>query len=169
MAKRHASLVPLSHDHHHGLALALRLRQGTNALLNDGWTHDRREQAKRVLDFYHTELRPHFAAEEEVVFPMMKEHMPGSQGKIETLVDQHRQIEDIIARIRIAQDDALNETLVSLGVLLEQHIRIEERELFPLYESGISEELADETGQRVSLVLDRYRLTDIQHKGQSLP
>ncbi len=156
MAKRHPSLVPLSHDHHHTLALALRLRQGTDALLNDGWTHDRNEQANRVRDFHAKELRAHFAAEEEVVFPAMKEHVANSLAMVDTLVTQHREIEKLIERLVDAEEPVLGETLIALGTILEQHIRIEERELFPLFQSAFSPELAEEIGRRITLVQERF-------------
>ncbi|HXG00099.1 MAG TPA: hemerythrin domain-containing protein, partial [Bacteroidota bacterium] len=127
MAKRHQSLVLLSQDHHHGLALALRLRQGDQALLNDGWTHDRSEQARRVQEFYERDLRSHFAAEEEAVFPVMKAHSPRSASTVNTLIEQHRQLEQLVARIATAQDRELEQALVAFGELLERHIRIEER------------------------------------------
>ena len=51
MTGRPPGLIALSHEHHHGLVLALRLRQGSQALLTEGWTHDKRAQARRVLGF----------------------------------------------------------------------------------------------------------------------
>src|SRR5512134_1206705 len=131
MAKRHPSLVALSHDHHHGLALALRLRQGDAALLTDGWIHDRPEQAKRVGAFYRQELRSHFLAEEKTLFPVMRHYVPGSTELIDRLVLQHRQIEEIIESVGSPAVRDLAALLVRLGEILELHIRAEERELFP--------------------------------------
>lgn len=137
MAKRHPSLVTLSHDHHHGLALALRLRQGDSALLTDGWVHDRHEQARRVADFYQTELRRHFLAEEQVLFPAMRRYVPAASELIDRLVLQHRQLEEIIDGVTGPSVRDLSSLLVRLGEVLEQHIRSEERELFPMYEDNI--------------------------------
>lgn len=137
MAKRHSSLVLLSQDHHHGLALALRLRQGTDALLTDGWTHDRAEQAKRVQRFFDDELRAHFRAEEEVVFPVMRKHVPQTTPMIDELSDQHREIETLVSSLRSAEGSDLDGRLVSLGRLLERHIRIEERQLFETMQESL--------------------------------
>ncbi len=155
MAKRHPSLVPLSHDHHHGLALGLRLVQGDNALLNDGWTHDRKAQAAIVLDFYRKELRHHFAAEEDALFPAMNKSIPESKELIGLLIEQHRAMEDIIARIPQAEGEELAGMLVRLGEVLEQHIRAEERELFVLYQRHYSEEEANALGAAISRAHDR--------------
>jgi len=144
MAKRHPSLVSLSHDHHHGLALALRLRQGDAALLNDGWTHDRREQAKRVLTFYQEELSVHFRLEEEILFPAMMKHVAQASPLINSLIDQHRQMEKMIVRLRDSEQESLDEVLTELGEMLERHVRAEERDLFPMYEREIPQQAASE-------------------------
>ncbi len=149
MAKRHHSLVLLSQDHHHGLALALRLRQGNEALLHDGWTHDRVEQARRVQEFYERELRSHFTAEEEAVFPILKEHSPRSGPLITTLIQQHRELERLVGAIARAKPNDLDGLLVALGELLEQHIRLEERELFELYQSDLAPHVMEEVGKAV--------------------
>lgn len=142
MAKRHSSLRDLSRDHHHGLALALRLRQGDNALLNDGWTHDRREQAKRVQAFFESELSRHFAAEEKVLFPLMEQHVPESSQQVNDLRRQHVEIADLVKKIGSADGLPLERYLVQLGETLERHIRIEERELFRVYESKMPPDVA---------------------------
>lgn len=154
MAKRHPSLVSLSHDHHHGLALALRLRQGDKALLNDGWTHDRREQATHLQKFYQEELRPHFASEEQVLFPAMKEHIPQSVALIDSLVRQHREMEDLIRTISSAGTVDPGGLLVSFGEILEQHIRLEERELFPMYEAVMPGGIA----RNIQVEIDRMQI-----------
>lgn len=163
MAKRHPSLVPLSHDHHHGLALGLRLIQGDNALLIDGWTHDRTTQARIVQQFYEDELRHHFAAEEEALFPAMKKDIPASENLITRLIEQHRVMEDVIGRIQTAEGTVLADLLVRLGEALEQHIRAEERELFALYQSHYSEAEANALGAAISRAHDashaRHRAT----------
>ena len=145
MAKRHPSLISLSHDHHHGLALALRLRQGNNALLNDGWTHDRGEQARRVLKFYQEELSVHFRLEEEVLFPAMMEHVAHASSLIAALIAQHRTMEKLIDRLRGSELLSPDQTLMELGEILKQHIRAEERDLFPAFERDMPREVAGET------------------------
>lgn len=159
MAKRDPALVPLSHDHHHGLALALRLRQGDNALLNDGWTHDRREQAKRVKEFHDEELRAHFKAEEDALFPVMREHVPESGHIINGLLDQHREIERMVEELDGADEQGVSERLEALGVLLDRHIRIEERDLFPLFEQSVSGETMRRVGEEIERIHQQHRRT----------
>ncbi len=157
MAKRHRSLISLSHDHHHGLALAVRLKQGNQALLNDGWTHDRKEQAVVVQRFFDAELRGHFAAEEEVLFPVIRHHTSEADTIVEELKRQHRSLEAAVGRMAGAGEAMLEKELTGFGELLERHIRIEERELFPLFERSVPSGVAAEAGEAITRVHDRYK------------
>ena len=135
MAKRHPSLTPLSRDHHHGLSLALKLRQGPKALLTDGWTHDPVRQAKRVLRFAEEELAPHFVAEEEALFPFIRERLPQLAPVIERLIGEHRVLDALTAQLKDAGGLSAPASLLErIGEQLDRHIRSEERELFPACE-----------------------------------
>ena len=151
MARRHPALVPLSHDHHHTLALALRLVQGEAALLNDGWTHDRHEQVRRVRELYSDNLRQHFGAEEEVLFPAMRAGIAGVDSMIDRLLREHREIEALIDSLSPDGPADPGPHLEVLGRLLERHIRVEERELFPLFSSGLPATVQDEVAKRLSV------------------
>jgi len=152
VAKRVPALIVLSHDHHHGLALALRLRQGDKALLNDGWTHNRKEQAKRVTEFHKEELRAHFRAEEDALFPVMREHVPESGHIIDGLLGQHREIERMVEELEGADEPRLSGILEAFGVLLDRHIRIEEREFFPLFEQSLPAETMRRVGEEIERI-----------------
>jgi iron-sulfur cluster repair protein YtfE (RIC family) len=155
VAKRHAALTGLSHDHHHTLALALRLRQGEGALLTDGWTHDPLQQIQRVQYFFESDLRPHFAAEEEILFPLAERSMPSLAHLIRALARQHREVENIIGLLKSAGGGDMRGLLARLGSLLEGHVRREERELFPVCESGLTEEALLRLGQEIQMIRER--------------
>ena len=165
MAKRHQSLISLSHDHHHGLALALRLRQGDKALLTDGWTHDREKQAERVLRYYEDELSVHFRLEEEILFPAMVKHAPPSSSLIDALIAQHRQMESVIGRLPTARDVSLHQMLLELGTLLELHIRDEERRLFPEFERLVPQPVALEIDESLRLLQQSLVSSQQQRRG----
>jgi hemerythrin-like domain-containing protein len=148
MAKRHPSLVPLSRDHHDGLMLALRLRQGKKALLKD-WSHDPAWQANYVVQFFRRHLVVHFEAEEKCLFPTMKKYSGESLTILETLLKQH---EDMKARVeRFKKPDTINleDELKNFGDLLDRHIRIEEDDLFPLFEKSVPKEIAEDVGREI--------------------
>jgi hemerythrin-like domain-containing protein len=150
MARRHPALIPLSHDHHHTLALALRLVQGKAALLNDGWTHDRHEQARRVKELYSGNLRRHFAAEEEILFPAMRAGIAGAGALIDRLQQDHREVEALINALLPDGPADPGTHLEALGRLLERHIRSEERELFDLFSTELPATVQDEVAKRLS-------------------
>ena len=77
--KRHASLVPLSHDHHHALVEARRLGKAA-----DGTDAARRKAAADFVRFFSTETVRHFREEEEQLFPALV----GQEGADERLLVQ---------------------------------------------------------------------------------
>ena len=64
--KRHPALIPLSHDHHHGLVQARRLRRAAERP-----AAEQRDAAALFLQFFASDTRPHFRDEEEQLFPLL--------------------------------------------------------------------------------------------------
>lgn len=139
MAKRHPALVPVSRDHHEGLLLALRLQQGEKALLKL-WSHDTSWQASVVVDFFRDHLIRHFAVEEEKVFPLALAEVPGSAPTVEKLKHQHAWVRETVAAMKGRESSVTRDELVTFGQKLEEHIRIEDRELFPMMEEHLGSE-----------------------------
>jgi quercetin dioxygenase-like cupin family protein len=125
--KRHAGLVPLSHDHHHGLVQARRLRRGA-----DG---DRRDAAVAFLAFFAEETAAHFRDEEELVFPLVADEEEARELLAQALIE-HQLIRWDVGRLaeRVAAGDVDADLMRATGEALEAHIRLEERQLFPLIE-----------------------------------
>ncbi len=157
MAKRHAAFIGLSHDHHHTLALALRLRQGEGALLSDGWTHDPLLQIQRVQSLLEVDLRPHFAAEEEILFPLVERSLPSLTYLVRALCQQHREVESLVVLLKSAGGADARGLLARVGSLLEDHVRREERELFPVCESGLTEEVLLNLGTEIQMMRERRK------------
>ncbi len=146
---RHPSLISLSHDHHHGLAVGLRLSQGDAALLADGWTHDPAGQADLVMRFYREELVPHFRAEEEVLFPAARAALPQLGDLIDRLLREHRTLSSQIGSLPTLSGAELRAVLVEIGKLLQEHIRSEERVLFPACEAGVPPDVLEALAGRL--------------------
>ena len=89
---RHPSLLLLSHDHHHGLALALRCRKQGLGQIKPMGAEGLRERAKEFLEFYRANLVAHFNAEEQVLFPLMRQQVAGCDVMIDRLVQDHDQL-----------------------------------------------------------------------------
>jgi iron-sulfur cluster repair protein YtfE (RIC family) len=148
---RHPSLVPLSQDHHHGLALALRCRKQALGQLKPMGAVGLRERAKEFLEFYRNNLVAHFRAEEEVLFPLLRTSLPGSDAMMDDLIHEHEQLRQ--AASQLESGSGLAKLIFDLGDLLERHIRKEERELFPLFEAHIDSIKAETIGVELKKIL----------------
>lgn len=155
---RHASLIPLSHDHHHALALALRCRKQALGQIKPMGVAGLKERAAEVRAFFQTRLVDHFRAEEEALFPTIRSLVAASAPLIDQLSQEHEQIGARVAQLE--SETHLGKLLFDLGDLLERHIRSEERELFPLFERHIGANDADLTGAEIKKILHRDRSGD---------
>jgi len=151
MSARHPSLIPLSHDHHHGLALALRCRKQALGQLKPIGAAGVAQRAKEFLAFYTSNLIPHFRAEEEVLFPAMLAAGAASQSMIDELIEDHERIRQAVPQLEARA--GLAKTIFDLGDLLERHIRREERVLFPLFEQHMEGARAEVIGDAIRKIL----------------
>lgn len=129
---RHPTLIQLSHDHHHGLALALRCRKQALGRLKPMGSQGLKERAEEFTAFFGKNLERHFDAEETVLFPFMRASIAEAAPLIDELLREHEQLRAFSSKL--AAENGLSKTLFDAGDLLERHIRREERELFPLFE-----------------------------------
>lgn len=129
---RHPSLVPLSHDHHHGLVVARRLRRAVSE-------DERRRAAEAFVRFIDGDGGDHFREEEDLLFPLVAASLDESAELVERATLDHLQLRTAAVRLRRTQGPPAADVLRALGDRLEAHIRLEERELFPLAERVVPE------------------------------
>jgi hypothetical protein len=129
--RRHPALIAFSHHHHRALVVARRTRSAADdeRSLSAG--------ARAFLAFFDGWGVAHFREEEERLFPLFFEH-PGAEPPAElvrALLD-HVRLHALAARLRsqLTEGEVEAETLRRAGALLARHVRLEERELFPLIE-----------------------------------
>jgi len=138
---RHEALVPLTHDHHHTLARARRLKEATAA--QD--TAAVRRAADDFINFYLGKIRHHFHEEEELFFaPVVDQDR--THDHITRAVSDHLRLHAYVIALRrqLSQGHVERQLLDAIGELLQAHVRFEEQELFPLIEELIPErELMD--------------------------
>lgn len=154
---RHPSLIPLSQDHHHGLALALRCRKQALGQLKPMGSKGLKERAQELREFFTDHLVVHFRAEEEALFPKLRELVPASAAMVDQLVREHRQIRDTVAQL--GTNAGLGKLVFDFGDLLERHIRMEERELFPLFEQHVCATGAETVGDEIKKILEAGPIT----------
>lgn len=125
--KRDPALVSLSHEHHHALFVAQQLRRADAAGA---------EAARaQFLDFWNTEGREHFRIEEEVLLPRYAAYGDAHHPLVLQALGEHIEIRAAAAQL---SDDVAE--LQELGRRLADHVRLEERQLFPLVESTLPPE-----------------------------
>ena len=152
MATRHESLIPLSHDHHHGLALALRCRKQALGQIRPMGAEGLRERAAEFVAFYRNNLAAHFRAEEKALFPLIRSTVTGSDTMLDDLLHDHEQLRNAIPQLEAGS--GLAKLIFDLGDLLERHIRKEERELFPLFEQYVSPDQASAIGPKIKGLIE---------------
>jgi hemerythrin-like domain-containing protein len=134
--KRHPALYTLSHDHHQGLILAQQLKKG--APQYKGMPSTLEEKKEYTIQFYNSDLKEHFAEEEEILLPAVKSKNAVVDKLIAEVISEHRKMEKLFRDLE--KTDQLENLLDELGWLLEKHIRKEERELFTEIEIVLSED-----------------------------
>ena len=136
--KRHPALIPLSRDHHTGLVQAVRLRRAAA----DGDASARLAAARDFGEFFSSEERVHLRDEEEELFPLLLRHVPSQPALLREAHAQHVQLQGFARKLAIAGAAGIvdRETLAAAGELLDAHIRLEERQLFPLIEELVPDD-----------------------------
>ena len=134
--KRHKILQPLSREHHEALILARLLQKDAPVYKNLPQTPE--EKAVYALNFFKTDLTEHFI-KEEVLLQQVKKYNKDIAVLAEEIMKEHQ---DLLAIVNLLPGShALPETLDKLGRMLEDHIRKEERVLFPLIQEHCPEEV----------------------------
>jgi iron-sulfur cluster repair protein YtfE (RIC family) len=145
--KRDPSLIPLSHQHHNGLALCVLTRR---ELAADHSPANLARLAKRIADRFELELVNHFAIEEEVLFPAC-----GPMPLVTELIAEHRRLEDMVAHLRVAPSPS---GLEEFCALLTSHIRREENDLFEQIQRELPREALDRAGTEIDRLAVRICL-----------
>jgi hemerythrin-like domain-containing protein len=143
---RDKSLIPLSRQHQHALALCVRIERA----LRPGRV-DLNAWQEKVEQHFAQEIHFHFALEESVLFPRAK-LFPELASLVGELSDEHRRLRECFAR---AHERAMDGgELGTFAQLLSGHIRKEERQLFESLQNLISEEEMQSLGVALELALE---------------
>lgn len=142
--KRDAALIPLSHDHHHGLVQARRLRRAAG-----GDTPARREAAAAFLAFFADETRSHFRQEEERFFPLLVDSDAPAGELLTRALLEHQRLHALAAGLEsdLHTGEVPPAAMKLLADALDDHIRFEERTLFPFIERVVPEDALRRLGE----------------------
>ena len=134
--KRHPALIPLSQDHHQGLLLAQLIKK--DAPDYNGLPKDLIGKMNYAKEVYTNDLVQHFKDEEELVFPFLKGKNKEVDKLISEILNEHILLKQKILSLD-KNSDLINQ-LDEIGILLDEHIRKEERILFEKAQVLLNEE-----------------------------
>ncbi len=140
--KRHDALVQFSHEHHHGLRWARQFYD----LPGDASRETRSALLAEFFPTWYREINPHFRREEDVLLPVFATEADPDAECIREMLQQHVHIRKAVLQLEIAPS---LEIMHNLGNLLQEHIRLEERAVFPLVEESLSPESLDIIQSRI--------------------
>ncbi len=151
MSRRHDSLIPLSHQHQHALALAVIIKRRGGITNDEGlW---RREMSEKILKLYAAELAGHFDVEEAILFTEMERYL----GRLELVTElrvEHQSLRSMVQQVKACQGETL-QFLDEFSSAIESHIRKEERRLFREFEKRMPAAEAKRVGSEIDARLVR--------------
>jgi iron-sulfur cluster repair protein YtfE (RIC family) len=147
--KRHQAIISFSKDHHFGLLLAWKIRQG----LKNNISPER--ISNYVIYFFDQDLKKHFREEEELLFIKL----PVDNNFRQKAEADHKSI--LLLLSHIEKDKSSAKFLNQIANDLEEHIRFEERELFGYLQKSIPgkelEAIANRLPNSAQSIDDRWK------------
>lgn len=137
--KRNKNLVELSREHHHGLLLGWKIKEGLKRDVAIETIAD------YIAFFADRALFPHFEEEETQLLTFLQQ----DDELRKRTIAEHMEIRDLVQQISnpaFSDKDAL----IKLAQKMEAHIRFEERELFPYIETSLPDTELDKIGQLIA-------------------
>lgn len=124
--RRNDNLKHLSRDHHYTLLFSWKIRKGLREAVEA-------ERIKNyVQHFWLHDMEQHFREEEEILFA------PVQDEQVQRALDDHRRIKAQVDAVMLAPAQIAARHLLHLAQLVDDHVRYEERELFPHLESVLT-------------------------------
>jgi hemerythrin-like domain-containing protein len=138
--KRSEALQQLSRDHHRALETALKLRRATET--------DAKTARREFLDFWRGHGAIHFRLEEDVMLPRSAPYVDPTDPAVVRVLTDHVEIRRRAGELADGERSDPAE-LHQLGELLDDHVRHEERVLFPMIEQALPEDELTRLAQRI--------------------
>ncbi len=136
--RRNENIVKLSKEHHFSLLFCWKIRQGIKMEI----------PASRIIkyvEFFKTNfLSPHFREEEKVLFAALNDK------PVEKAIKQHEEINSLISKLSKNTDTNPVKQLEKLANLVDDHVRYEERQLFPHIEKALNPTQLEEIGKQLN-------------------
>jgi hemerythrin-like domain-containing protein len=142
---RDKNLIPLSHQHQRALALCVRIQRASP--IGDS---DLSVWQSEVAQQFENEIKIHFAAEEEILFPTARNYQE-LVPLIEELLADHHSLRAFFAWAKAGELSSAE--LSEFGERMSNHIRKEERQLFERLQGLMNSEELSNLGQKLETAL----------------
>lgn len=125
--------MPLSYHHQHALVVALSLKKGGS----DSSEYTYKELLRELIEFWTIDGEVHFQDEESILLPLYLRFAKDPNAElVKEVLFRHAEVKALIQDVR-ERHTADYELVNRLGERLEEVVRLEERELFPLIEEAV--------------------------------
>ncbi len=99
----------------------------------------------KYVEYFKTNfLRPHFREEEKILFAALKDK------PVEKAIEQHKEINILVAKPSKNTDPKSVEQLEKLSGIVDDHVRYEERQLFPHIEKALTPAQLEAIGKQLN-------------------
>jgi hemerythrin-like domain-containing protein len=140
---RHPAIVKLSQDHHQALMEAIRLKRASDETAAT--------VAAAYVEWFDGHAQRHFEIEEQVLLPAYL-NLVGLEHGVEPVIVQvlreHVELRALAEQLRAGA--ATTALIRETGSRLDDHVRLEERKLFPQIQQTLSDEQLDELAVQVA-------------------
>jgi hemerythrin-like domain-containing protein len=134
---RNEHIRKLSREHHFSLLFCWKIRHG----LKMGVAIER--ICKYVQYFWQHHLQPHFQEEEKILFAPIKDK------EVQRAITEHKYIRQLIEALGGYSKIDEQKSLTKIADAVEEHVRYEERELFPHLERKLRREQLENIGNLI--------------------
>lgn len=139
---RHPAIIKLSQDHHQALMEAIKLKRATDETAA--------AVAAAYVEWFDADAQNHFEVEEQVLLPVYVNFI-GLENAVEPVIVQvlreHVELRALTEQLR--RGDAETALVRETGFRLDDHVRLEERKLFPKIQQNLSDQQLDELAEVV--------------------
>jgi hemerythrin-like domain-containing protein len=140
--KRHPALIPLSRDHHFGLLMVWKVRQGQSRGV------DPQRLFNYINYFFPAHLESHFSLEKDVVFSYLAKN-DLLRKEVEA---QHKAIRKAFHNLDKLKEEELVNRLSEFCLLIETNIRFEERKFFQYLQRELQSKELVEMGEKIAAI-----------------
>lgn len=138
--KRSEQLKKLSSEHHTSLVMA----KSFTMIAEEGSDEELSAAIEKVKNYYDDELEEHFQHEERTIFAPIFQQYREHIEIATALLKEHGYMRLLVPKLNIDQEiEVTRKELKDFALVLKNHTRMEERELFPLIESIFTDEQMD--------------------------